>query len=143
MENFVTRTIEELMGRAGGPFHLRLILQPLMAAFIAWRAGARDAREGRTPFGWTVAGGSVKRSALVREAWANVGKLFLVAVILDVAYSLIDLHRIVPLQTLIVAITLALVPYLLIRAIAIRLAIRAREKRSGEAERTGVVDRSN
>jgi hypothetical protein len=45
---------ENLIGRASGPMNLRLLLQPAVAAFFGIRAGLRDAREGRKPYGWTL-----------------------------------------------------------------------------------------
>ena len=122
MIDLLTRTWEELMGRAGGPMHFRLILQPLMACLLASLAGLRDARQGRTPFAWALASDPDQRRSLLLQGWKDVGRLFLIAVVLDVIYSLIDLHRIAPLQTLLVAVTLAFVPYILLRGIATRLA---------------------
>src|SRR5262249_53863360 len=135
MDNVIVRTWEEIVGRAAGPLHLRLILQPLMACFLASRAGMRDARESRTPFFWTVARDPAQRRALLMEGWKDIAKLFAVAVVLDLIYCFIVLHRIAPLQTLLVAVTLAFVPYLLIRGIANRLAARLRwGKQGGSAE---------
>src|SRR5207237_3645809 len=56
-----------------------------------------------------------------RNMWALVGKVFLVAVALDVVYQLIVLQWIYPVQTLIVATMLALVPCLVVRAIGNRI----------------------
>ncbi|MGE5414086.1 MAG: hypothetical protein ACM3NW_07925 [Syntrophomonadaceae bacterium] len=38
---------QELIARAHGPMKIRLVLQPIMAALFAIRAGLRDIREGR------------------------------------------------------------------------------------------------
>src|SRR3954454_1738992 len=95
MDNLIVSAWEELTGRAAGPLHLRLIFQPLMACFLASRAGMRDAREGRTPFAWTVAKDPAQRRALLLEGWKDIANLFVVAVVLDVVYSLIVLHRVV------------------------------------------------
>ena len=133
MIDLLTRTWDELISRAAGPMHLRLFLQPLMACLLASLAGLRDAREGRTPFLWAVAADPDQRRMLLKQGWKDVRRLFLIAVVLDVIYSLIILHRIAPLQTLIVAVVLAFVPYLLLRGIATRLAVRLR---SGEPGRS-------
>jgi hypothetical protein len=135
MIDLLTRTWEELMGRAGGPMHFRLILQPLMACILASVAGLRDARARRTPFLWTLAADPDQRRSLLRQAWKDVGRIFLLAVVLDVIYSLIVLHRVAPLQTGLVAVVLAFVPYLLVRGIVTRLAARlGAGKRRGSAE---------
>jgi len=49
--DFLVRSWEQLVGRTSGPIKLRLILQP-SAAFLAVRAGLKDAREGRQPYLW-------------------------------------------------------------------------------------------
>src|SRR5690348_6901380 len=50
-----TMTIGEmLVGRLQGPLTLRLVIQPVMAAIFAVRAGLKDAREGRRPYLWKV-----------------------------------------------------------------------------------------
>lgn len=135
MIDLLYRTWEELMGRASGPLHLRLILQPLMACLLAPLAGLRDARAGRTPFFWALASDSGQRRSLLMQGWEDIGRLFFIAVILDVIYSLIVLHRVAPLQTLLVAVILALLPYLLIRGVATRLAAHLGTGRSrGPAE---------
>lgn len=98
----------------------RFICQPLVAIIFAIRAGWKDAQQGRPAFFWTVVGDSTQRRSLLRELWKDVGKLFLVAVALDVVYQIIVLHWIYPIQTLIVATVLAIVPYLVVRGLTNR-----------------------
>lgn len=115
MEEILTRVWENLVGRVHGPLEFRLILQPLVAAILAIRAGLRDARAGRTAYGWTIVTDSVHRRDLLREGWKDVAKVFVAAVIIDLVYEIIVFHRIYPGESLIVAMILALVPYLLMR----------------------------
>jgi hypothetical protein len=82
---------------------------------LAIRAGWRAAREHRPAFFRTLLREPAKRRFLLWGAWKDVGKLFLVAVVLDVVYQIIVLHWVYPVQTLIVATMLAAVPYLVIR----------------------------
>jgi hypothetical protein len=49
------------------------------------------------------------------EGWKAVGKIFILAVILDLIYQLIVFRRIYPVETLDVAFILAVVPYALLR----------------------------
>ncbi len=67
---------------------------------------------------------------MVKEAWKRIGKVFILAVVLDVVYQLIVLHFVYPGETLIVAFTLAIIPYVLLRGPAVRVArmIEARRK---------------
>lgn len=115
MDELLTRSWELLVGRAEGPLHLRLVIQPMMAAFLAIRAGIRDARADRTPFGWDVLVGRGRRLALVREAWNDVAGIFLAAFVIDALYQVIELHSFHIVQSLVVAALLALPTYLLVR----------------------------
>ena len=92
MEEMFTRGWDELLARETGALHFRVILQPLVATFFAIRSGARDAREGRPVFFWTVVLDAPQRRFMLCQLWKDVGKLFLVAVTLDVTYQLVVLH---------------------------------------------------
>ena len=100
---------------------LRLIIQPLVACVFAVRAGLRDARQGRSPYFWALAFNSGHRRELLGQGWRDIAKLFVVAVILDVIYQLIELHMVYPGEAIVVAILLAIIPYLLVRAAVTRL----------------------
>ena len=50
-----------------------------------------------------------------------MGKLFLAAVVLDVIYQVVVLRWFYPVQALVVAVVLAVVPYLLVRGLANRI----------------------
>jgi hypothetical protein len=106
----------------------RIILQPLMAGLLATRAGLKDAREGRPPYFWTLLTDSTQRVALLRDGWRAVARVFVLAIVMDVIYQLIVRRWIYPGETLIVAITLAVVPYLLLRGPINRLVRRLRRQ---------------
>jgi hypothetical protein len=106
----------------------RIILQPLMAGLLAMRAGLKDAREGRPPYFWTLLTDSTQRVALLRDGWRAVARVFVLAIVMDVIYQLIVRRWIYPGETLIVAITLAVVPYLLLRGPINRLVRRLRRQ---------------
>jgi hypothetical protein len=112
MEEMFSSGWDDLIARDSGPMHVRFLFQPLVATIIAIRAGYRDARAGRPVFFWTLVRDPTWRRPLLREGWTDFGKLFLVAVVLDVIYQIIVLHWVYPVQTLIVASVLAIVPYL-------------------------------
>jgi hypothetical protein len=121
---FLTQIWHNVIGRASGPMALRLLLQPAAATFFAIRSGLRDAREGRTPYGWTVVTVPTRRGHLVHEGWRDVGKIFIIATFLDVAYQLIVFQRHYILGAMGIAAILALVPYFLVRGLANRIASR-------------------
>ena len=114
-----------LIAQGHGPLHLRLIMQPLVATFFAFRYGISDAREGRPPYVfWAIFTDPARRPQLLREGWQHVGKLFLAAITLDLIYQLIVYHWIYPTQVLFTAVTLAFVPYALLRGVVTRIATR-------------------
>ena len=128
MEELITRVLTGLSDRVGGPMTFRIILQPLMAGLLALRAGIKDAREGRPPYFWTILTDSTQRMALVREGWRSVARVFVLAIVMDVIYQLIVRRWIYPGETLIVAVALAVFPYLLLRGPINRLIRRLRRQ---------------
>lgn len=100
----------------------RIVLQPMMAALLAIRAGLKDAREGRPPYLWTILKDPEARTGLIREGWKATARVFVLAVIMDIIYQLIVQRWIYPSEVVIVAIVLAIVPYVLIRGPVTRIA---------------------
>ena len=122
MEEYFVRLSENLISRVTGPLHFRLLLQPLMATIFAVRAGLKDAREGKPAYFWALFSGPVQRKELLKEGWKAVGKVFIIAIVIDAVYQVIALRWIYPLEALIVAAVLAIVPYLLFRGLVNRIA---------------------
>jgi hypothetical protein len=118
----LTRAVDELLGRASGPMHFRLVMQPIVAIVLAIRAGIRDAREGRSPYLWTLRQVPSERRRLIASGLKDIGKVLTLAIVLDVAYQVIVLHQVRVLQTLIVAVVVAVLPYVLFRGPTTRLA---------------------
>src|SRR5262249_18239318 len=110
MEEILIRGFQNLIARNSGPLHFRLILQPLVATFLAIRAGWADAWTGNPISFWTLVREPTRTAAMLRNLWKIVGKVFLVAVVLDVVYQIVVLRWIYPVETLIVATMLALMP---------------------------------
>ena len=126
MEELLARIWEDLIGRIHGPLTLRLILQPSMAVFFGIRDGLKDARTGRPAYFWAIFTTPGLRRTLLSEGWASVAKVFVMALILDTVYQLIVFRWVYPLESLIVAFVLALLPYILIRGPINRIARRLR-----------------
>jgi hypothetical protein len=109
------RIVENLFARLDGPLHFRFVVQPLMAIIFAVIDGIKDAKTGKPAYFWAICSSSQHRKELVKEGWKSVGKIFILAVILDVVYQLKIHSTVYPGETLIVAFTLAIVPYLVLR----------------------------
>jgi len=118
----VLRFWTNLLGRVGGPLTFRLIIQPIVAAFFAIRAGLRDAEKGRVPHGWAVLTDSWSRRALLEETWSDVAKVFIAAATVDCVYQVMEFRWVYPGEAALVGFILALLPYLLLRGPANRAA---------------------
>ena len=103
------------LGRTEGPLKFRFLLQPAMAIFLGIRGGIRDWREGKPAYFWEFLVDSAKRKELLHDGWHSLGKLLILAVALDCAYQVIVLRWIYPVDALVVAFFLAIVPYLFVR----------------------------
>jgi hypothetical protein len=99
----------------------RLVLQPCMAAFFAIRAGLADAKTGKSPYFMTMVSDPKVRTQLIKDGWTSVGKVFILAIVLDVIYQIIELHFVYVGEAIIVAFILAILPYLILRGIVTRI----------------------
>lgn len=118
------RASNNLLARPNQSLSLRFLFQPLAAAAIAIRDGISDARSDRSPYFWAIVSDPVERAARLLEGLAATGKIFVIAIALDVAYQIIEFRTFYPVEALIVAILLAYIPYLIIRGPAARIAQR-------------------
>src|SRR5437879_2907109 len=124
MDEILKRIWDKLIGRTSGPMNFRLIIQPTVAAFIAIQAGLNDAREGRPAFFWAALWNRAYRPELLQQGRNDIGKVFILAAVLDSIYQLIVHRGVYVLELLITATVLAIVPYVLIRGSVNRIARR-------------------
>lgn len=122
MEEMFTRIFDDLVARTSGPLHLRLFLQPIMASIFGILGGLKDAKEGRPPYFWSMFTNPSERREMLKDGWKRVGKVFLIAIVLDAVYQFIVHRFIYPGEVVLVAIILAIVPYLILRGIVNRIA---------------------
>ncbi len=114
----ISRAVEQLLGRASGPMHIRLLIQPVVAITIAIRAGLRDARENKSPPLWEWVKNTAQWRALAYLIWIEIGQLLVVAFAMDCLYQLFFLKSFYLLQAIIVIFVLAVIPYFLFRGMA-------------------------
>lgn len=126
----LSRAVEQLAGRASRPMHIRLMIQPIVAICPAIRAGLNDCNQGQSAYFWAVLTNSGNRARLLRSGWTDVGRVVIVALVLDTVYQLIVLRWRYPVQAFIVAAALAVVPYLLFRGPVNRVARRVKRRSS-------------
>jgi len=128
MDHFV-RMLSHLLDRVGGPFSFRFVLQPAVAVFFAIRDGMKDSREGRPRYLRTIVDVPEQRGLLLREGARAVGRVLLLGVVMDVAYQLIELRWIYPMELLLIVPLLAFVPYVLLRGVVNRACTARRSPR--------------
>jgi hypothetical protein len=124
MDDIFTRIVENLGNRVSGPMKFRLFLQPLMAAIFGIVSGLKDARAGKPAYFWALLTHPAERASMVKDGWKSVGKVFVLALVLDVIYQVVVQRFVYPGEALLVALLLAIVPYLILRGPVTRLARR-------------------
>lgn len=66
-------------------------------------------------------GCAAQRRFLLQDGWKHFGKIFIIAIILDVIYQIKVHHSFYPGEALLVSLLLAVVPYILLRGPANRI----------------------
>src|ERR1035438_7829159 len=103
MDDMWMRIAENLIDRVSGPMKFRLVLQPLMATIYAVLAGLKDARAGKPPYFWSLATDPAHRADMLKDGWKGVGKVFVLALVLDAVYQIVVSRFVYPGEALIVA----------------------------------------
>jgi hypothetical protein len=110
-----------LFARLDGPISFRFLLQPIMALTFAFRDGRNDARENRPPFFWGLFSAPEQRREMLWSGWKSIGKVFLIAIVLDLVFQYMVFHDFRPFGALTTGLILAVLPYLLLRGPVRRL----------------------
>ena len=113
--DLLSRFFGSFLPRLDGPLHFRFIFQPLMATIFAVIDGIKDAKMGNPPYFWDIVKNPHRRRELMMLGWKRFGKIFILAVVLDVIYQIKVYHWWYPGETLAVAILLAVLPYIIVR----------------------------
>ena len=137
----LTSRLEHLLGRTAGPLNFRLLVMPLVVTFFAIRAAMRDARQGQPPFFRTFLTQPGERARLVRSALKDVGKIFVVAIVLDTTYQILVLKSFYLGELLFVVMASAILPYLVVRSAVSPLMRRIYAKHEPPADPVEVAKR--
>jgi hypothetical protein len=122
MDNFWARIADNLTDRVQGPMNLRFVLQPIMASTFGILAGLRDAKAGKPPYLWALFANPTHRGAMVKDGWKSIGKVFIVALVLDVIYQMIVSGFVYSGEALIVGFVLTIAPFVILRGLVNRIA---------------------
>jgi hypothetical protein len=121
VEEQLARMWRNLAGSLDGPLSCRFVLQPLVVILIAIRAGLRDARRGKPLYFWAIVGDPAGRKARIREGWKDLGRVAIVVLVVDYIYQVIVFRWVYPEEGLLIAVVVALVPYLVVRGLVNRI----------------------
>jgi len=108
-------TWDMLVGRLSGRMTFRFVIQPLMASIFAVRSGLKDSRQGHPAYLWSIYSNPESRHELLHHGWKDVRNVFILAILLDAVYQIIEFRWVYVVQAVFVAIALAIVPYVLVR----------------------------
>jgi len=101
--------------RLHGPMTFRFILQPTMAFFAALYDGIRDARFGHKSFFWSAVRDPSQHAGRLREGLTSTARIVLLGLSMDVIYQLRVFDQFYPVEALMMAILLAVIPYFIFR----------------------------
>ena len=127
MHEIFIRYMENLIARTEGPMNLRFLIQPTVSLVFALRAAFKDAKNGAVPYLWRFVVAKEKRIHVVKDGWKDFGKIFIMGIVFDIVYQLILIFKVksaayfYPLESITVALCLAVVPYMLFRGPVNRL----------------------
>ena len=125
-----------LLCRTTGPLKFRFVLQPVIATLLAVRSGLKDSQEGKPPFFWAFCEDPAERKQLIHDCWKSVGKIFILAFVLDSIYQVVVLRWIYLVDALMVAFLLAIIPYVIVRGPVNRIATATKRPVRGSTAQT-------
>ncbi len=117
----------DLIARPDAPMRFRFILQPLMAAAAAIHDGLKDARAGRPAYFWTMLRNPHERAARLNEGLNATARIILLGLLMDVIYQVLVLKTFYPNESVVTAVLLAFLPYVILRGPVRRIAGRRRD----------------
>jgi hypothetical protein len=120
---------EKVLARFTGPFHMRLIVQPIAAISLGIRDGLRDARDGEPPYLLALIGDRRLRREKISSLWASLRLGLIVAVVLDAVVQYLLFRSINVVGAILVGAILMALPYSLARGLANRAATRRRRNK--------------
>ncbi|TIL60556.1 hypothetical protein [Mesorhizobium sp.] len=112
----------DIFGRIGGPMTFRFFLQPTMALLAALPDGIRDARQGHSAFFWTNSGDVTQQRGRLRQGLVSTARVVLLGISMDVIYQHRVFEQFYPVEALMMAVLLAVIPYFVFRWIVERIA---------------------
>jgi len=111
---------EGLLARLDGPMRLRMVIQPAVAITLAIFDGRKDCADCRVPYFISLVTQPENRREMLMSSWHSIGKVFILAIVLDSVFQHIVFNDINWKGALLAGIILALLPYLIFRGLVNR-----------------------
>ena len=105
----------DIADRLHGPMTFRFYLQPTMAFVAALVDGIRDVRFGHKSFFWSADRDPTLRAGRLREGMISTARVVLLGISMDAIYQFKVFDRFYPVEALMMAILLAVIPYFIFR----------------------------
>jgi hypothetical protein len=112
----------DLADRLDGPMTFRFYLQPAMALLAALPGGIRDARAGHKSFFWSALWDSNATTGRLKEGLTSIARVILLGIGMDVIYQFKELDQFYPVEAVMMALLLAVIPYFVFRWIVEQVA---------------------
>lgn len=112
---------EGLISGLSGKGQFRLILQPTMALILGVRFGITDAKEGKAPFLFRLFSTRHERWGLFKRSLSDAALPLIVALVMDGLLQYLTLHRVRPLQAVVVGVLLVWLPFTATRGLTNRI----------------------
>jgi hypothetical protein len=90
--------------------------------YLRHTLGIERCQSGQAPYFWGLISDPSQRADMLKDGWKGVGKVFILALVLDIVYQVIVQRFVYPGEAIIVAFVLAILPYLILRGLVTRLA---------------------
>lgn len=107
----------DIFGRLQGPMIFRFYLQPTMALIAALHDGINDVRRGHKAFFWTALRDKTQDRGRLREGLLSTSRIALLGLAMDALYQAKTFDRFYPIEAVMMALLLAVVPYFVFRYI--------------------------
>lgn len=114
----------DITSRIHGPMTFRYLLQPTMALLAAVPDGIRDVRRGHKVFFWSALWNPKAHTGRLREGLVSIARVALLGISMDVLYQFRVFGRFYPVEALMMALLLAVIPYFSLRWLTENLARR-------------------
>ena len=112
----------DIFDRFGGPMTFRIFLQPIMGLIAAVPDGINDAKHGHSAFFWTGRGDPAVKHGRLNEGLIATARIMLLGLSIDAIYQYRELDQFYPVEAVLFALILCVIPYFIWRWIVERIA---------------------